>query len=504
MSTLTRYALTATAALATGTLAATALTGYRQARTPLPAGLSFNGPDQPAVRAQLLADLTYQQEGTTVSEQSIFTAIEGVIERAQDFLVLDLFLFNSDYDRARGPQGGYPQLTERVTTALLNKRAQAPELPIVFITDPINTFYGSYSLPHLDRLASAGVHVVITDLDTLPDSNPLYSAFYRTVLARLPELPAMLPNALAPGGPKVSPNAYARLFNFKANHRKVVLSEREAVVSSANPHDASAPNSNLGFLVSGPILADILASERAIYTLSGGQGQVFDRFERVLAERLSSTDETSEDGQAVSVQLVTEGAIRRAACHMVRAVEPGGEICLGMFYLAERSIIEELKAAAGRGVRVQAVLDLNIDAFGRTKTGLPALPVARELQRAGVQVRWYATSGEQFHPKYLATYRKGGGETGTFELLAGSGNFTRRNICNYNLETSLRLAAPADAPLAQEFTAYWSRIWDNEPVAGRPALFTLPYEEHTERRALRSALQYLAYRLQEASGVSTF
>lgn len=134
----------------------------------------------------------------------------------------------------------------------------------------------------------------------------------------------------------MSPNAYARLFNFKANHRKVVLSEREAVVSSANPHDASAPNSNLGFWVSGPVLADILASERAIYTLSGGQGQVFDVFERALTERLrESMGEASEGGEPVNVHLVTEGAIRRASCQMVRAVGPGDKICLGMFYLAE-------------------------------------------------------------------------------------------------------------------------------------------------------------------------
>lgn len=506
MSTLTRYTLIATATLAAGTLAATALTGYRQARKPLAAGLDVTGPVRPADRTHLLADLTYQQEGEVISDQCIFTAIESVIECAQDFLVLDLFLFNSDYDRARGPVGGYPQLAERVATALVNKRLQAPELPIILITDPINTFYGSYRLPHLDRLARAGVQVVMTDLDALPDSNPLYSAFYRAVLAHLPELPALLPNALVPGGSRVSPNAYARLFNFKANHRKVVVSEREAVVSSANPHDASAPNSNLGFLVAGPVLADILSSERAVYILSGGQGQVFDSFERVLAQRLGeSTKEPLEGDNSVSAQLVTEGAIRRAACQMVQLAEPGDQICLGMFYLAERSVIGQLKAAARRGVQVQAVLDLNHDAFGRKKTGLPALPVARELQQAGVQVRWYATSGEQFHPKYLATYRKGQGEgVGTFELLAGSGNFTRRNICNYNLETSLRLVAPSDAPLAQEFTAYWSLIWDNEPVAGKRTLFTLPYEEHAERGPVRSALQTLVYRFQEASGISTF
>lgn len=504
MSTFTRYALTATTTLVAGACVTTALAGYRQARKPLAKGLSLEGRSHPSGYTQLLADLTYQQEGTTVSEQSIFAALEGLIERAQDFLVLDLFLFNSDYDRTRGPEGGYPRLAERVTRALVNKRAQAPELPIIFITDPINTFYGSYSLPHLEQLADAGVQVVMTDLDALADSNPIYSAFYRAFLARLPELPAGLPNVLAPGRPRVSPNAYARLFNFKANHRKLALSEREALVSSANPHDASAPNSNLGLLVTGPVLADILASERAIYTLSGGQGEVFDRFEQVLTQGLRDRNgQSSEDHEPVRVQLVTEGAIRRVACQMVRAVEPGGEICLGMFYLAERSVVRELKAAAQRGVQVQALLDLNLDAFGRKKTGLPALPVARELQGAGVQVRWYATSGEQFHPKYLATYRKGEGG-GIFELLVGSGNFTRRNICNYNLETDLRLVAPIDAHLAQEFTAYWSLMWGNEPVAGRPALLSLPYEGREEPGALRSALHKLVYRFQEATGLGTF
>lgn len=486
----------ALAALACGA-AATASALYHR-YTPLPAGLGVTGPWRSG-QVELLADLTYTANGESQSDQQIFTAVEGLIERAASFLVLDMFLFNSDYDRSGGRT--YPALSQRLTEALLAKRAAAPNVPIVLITDPINTFYGSYPLPHLEQLRAAGVQVVETRLEALRDSNPAYSGFYRAFLAHLPELPAVLPNALAPGGPRVSPNAYARLFNFKANHRKVALSETEAVVASANPHDASAPNSNLGLRVTGPVVADLLASELAVLDFSAPN----------LARDLRGlrvAEVVGLPGQASEVQLVTEGGIRTAVLEMLAGAGAGDRVCLGMFYLAERTVIAGLKAAATRGASVQVVLDLNIDAFGRKKTGLPALPVARELVRAGVQVRWYATGGEQFHPKYLAVHRGADAPArtgvGSFELLSGSGNFTRRNMCNYNLETSLRVRAVGDSALAQEFAAYWSLMWKNEPVGGAQTTFTLPYEAKASEGVLKSALQTLAYRVQEATGLSTF
>lgn len=486
----------AIAALACGAAAAASALYHRY--KPLPAGLGLTGPWRNG-QVELLADLTYRAGGKSQTDQQIFRAIEGVIERAESFLILDMFLFNSDYDRSGGRT--YPALSQRLTDALLTKRAAAPELPIVLITDPINTFYGSYPLPHLERLRAAGVQVVETRLEALRDSNPAYSGFYRAFLAHLPELPAVLPNALAPDGPRVSPNAYARLLNFKANHRKVALSEAEAVVSSANPHDASASNSNLGLRVTGPVVADVLASELAVLDFSAPD----------LARSLRGlrfAGGVKLPGQASEVQLVTEGGIRTAVLELLAGAGAGDRVCLGMFYLSERAVITGLKAAVARGASVQVVLDLNIDAFGRTKTGLPALPVARELTNAGVQVRWYATDGEQFHPKYLAVFRGADAPApagaGGFELVSGSGNFTRRNICNYNLETSLRVRTESDSALAQEFAGYWSLIWNNEPVSGAPALFTLPYETKAGGGVLKPALQTLAYRTQEATGLGTF
>lgn len=480
MRTRTKLTLTALAALT-----APAVVGFAAARKPLPIGLSAAGQVHPG-EVQLLADLTYRSGGKTVSDQQIFTEIEALISRARSFLVLDMFLFSADYDRTLGT---YPALSRRLTDALLAKRAAAPEVDIVLITDPMNTFYGSNPQPHLQELAAAGVQVLETKLDSLPDSNPLYSALYRTYLRHLPELPGALPNLLTPGAPKASLGSYLRLFNFKANHRKVALSESEAVVSSANPHDASAPNSNLGFRVTGAVLADLLASEGAVYELSGGNPAVFDRFARLLAVEPGRKD--------AAVQLVTEGKIRAAALDMLAGAGAGDRALLGMFYLSERTIITALVDAAARGVQVQVILDRNIDAFGRKKTGLPGKPVAAELVAAGVQVRWYETGGEQFHPKYLAVFTPE-----RFEILAGSGNFTRRNICDYNLETSLRVSTPRPSVLAEETAAMWQMMWNND--AGTPALFTVEYGEHRLPGGISGALQTLAYRLQEASGISTF
>lgn len=486
MRTLTTLALTAA-----GTLAATALT---RARTPMPPGLNTYSTHHPGT-AHLLTDLTYQRPGIpgytgtpTVHDHTIMPTIMGLINRAQHLLILDLFLFND----GTAPGTNHPPLTQQLTNALLTKRHTHPNLPIILITDPINTFYGSYTPPHLHHLQQAGVHVTITNLAPLPDSNPAYSTLYRTLLRHLPHTPHTLPNALIPDGPKTTPAGYAALFNFKANHRKVALNETEAVISSANPHDASAPNSNLGLHITGPALADIFASERAVFELSGGDPALFPSLEQHLA-----TDAPAPSAATPTLQLITEGGIHRAVLETLAAAQPGSTVYLGMFYLSERRTITALKDAAARGVTVQAILDLNIDAFGRKKTGLPAQPVAAELADAGVQVRWYATHGEQFHPKVLAVQ-----DAGRFELIAGSGNFTRRNLCNYNLETSLRVRTGADSDLAQEFTGYWDLLWNNRPVDGAPALFTKDYEKPSG--GAKALAQKLIYRVQEATGISTF
>lgn len=80
------------------------------------------------------------------------------------------------------------------------------------------------------------------------------------------------------------------------------------------------------------------------------------------------------------------------------------------------------------------------------------------------------------------------------EIIAGSGNFTCRNVGYFNLETSLRVRS-ARPEFITEFTDYWNRQWEN-----RDAIFTESLDEYKKP----AAWQHLVYRAQEATGLSTF
>lgn len=61
----------------------------------MPAGFNLHTSSEPAT-AQLLTDATFTRDGKTVSDHQIFETIFLVIERAQKFLILDMFLYNGD------------------------------------------------------------------------------------------------------------------------------------------------------------------------------------------------------------------------------------------------------------------------------------------------------------------------------------------------------------------------------------------------------------------------
>jgi phosphatidylserine/phosphatidylglycerophosphate/cardiolipin synthase-like enzyme len=155
-------------------------------------------------------------------------------------------------------------------------------------------------------------------------------------------------------------------------------------------------------------------------------------------------------------------------------------------------VIRSLKHAAARGAMVRVLLDPNRDAFGTQKDGIPNRPVAQELVHHDVDVRWCNTQGEQCHSKFLQVVHV----DGQAELIAGSANFTRRNLDDLNLETSVRLSGPAELPALAAAAQYFERHWSNTP--GRT--YSLPYTAFAED----SALRYWRYRLMEFSGLSTF
>ncbi|WP_010305695.1 phospholipase D-like domain-containing protein [Kurthia senegalensis] len=441
----------------------------------VPEGLSMDGNVYYADQLEFLTDLTYEKNGTRVHEQQLFKRGLQIINEAEKVLVVDLFLFNDDYNHSTST---FDNRAEQLTDALIEKKEATKDLHVTVITDPINSAYQSSPSLLLQRLKEAGIDVVETDLTKLKDSNPLYSSVWRSYLQWIPtSTNGLFPNAFNKDK-KMSLGAYLDLVNFKANHRKVLLNDHEALIASANiSHDGSSLHSNIGFVVQGAILNDLYASENAILKMMG--------------QSLPKHTFTQQADGEIETKIITEGAIGNVLVNTVKRANKGDAIQIGVFYLADRPFINELKAAAKRGVSIQLVLDANRDAFGLKKNGIPNRPVAAELSKEpSIDIRWYDTKGEQYHSKFLLL--KQGDE---LTVVGGSANFTKRNLRDFNLETDLYAKLPVEHDTAQQLLTYYNQIWNN--IDGN---YTVSYETYGEKIWWKTVL----YHIQEFTGLSTF
>jgi phosphatidylserine/phosphatidylglycerophosphate/cardiolipin synthase-like enzyme len=465
---------------------------------PLPDGASVRGPivETPLADIEFLSDVTSADAfGAPVARQQIFDSILTLVSGAREFLVLDFFLFNDHRGAALGAKP-HRTLSVELRDALLARKRAHPGLRILVVTDPINDVYGGLPSADLAALRGAGIDVVSTRLDGLRDSNAIYSAFWRLMMkwwsgdgAGEPSLP----NPLESGPDQVSFGAWARLLNFKANHRKLIIGDDgrgglTGIVTSANPHDASSLHSNVGLKISGNALEALLASELAVARAAGWTG----RWEPPAP---GEAPPPAPDKSA-RVQVLTEGEILSALLRNLGGTRAGDSIDIAMFYLSERDVIRALLAASKRGVAVRVILDPNKDAFGREKNGIPNRSVASELAAASdgaIGIRWYRTHGEQFHAKLVAV------RTATdFWFTLGSANLTRRNLGDFNLEANVAVSVPLNAEIATAISAWFEMLWTNR---GPPDL-----EYTTELGAYVDASQgtYWLYRIMEGTGLSTF
>lgn len=458
---------------------------YHQVK-PLPEGVSWAS-DPIAIsddQIDFLFDLTYQGEDTEINEQEIFKDVERSIRAAREYIVMDFFLFNpySNEDR------DYPTITAALSSALLEQMEAYPDLNVVLITDEINTTYNGHTSDHLDVLKQAGAEIVYTNLDELRDPNLLYSSIYRIGFQWFGDSQnGWLPNPMGKSAPDITIRSYLRLLNVKANHRKVMVTENEGFVLSANPHDASGYHSNVGVRLDGPILADILEGEEAVAAFSKGDASRFPN-----AEKLANLREEPTSGP-MQIRYVTESKIQDSVVKAMEEAKSGETIWIGMFYLADRNIVQAIHDAAERGVFVKLILDPNTNAFGRDKSGLPNLPVAAELNTVNpeqIEIRWYEVGDEQYHPKML--YVEGNRRV----VVIGSGNYTTRNMNDYNLEADVEVVTMEETEFIREVDGYFKRLWNNEQ-----GTYTLAYDEIQTDLPVG---KYLIYWLQKLTWTMTY
>ncbi|MEI4770258.1 phospholipase D family protein [Psychrobacillus sp. FJAT-51614] len=424
---------------------------------PLPDGISFAGKIHKTDTVEFITDLTYAQDqkGTgMVHENHIFEEVYTMIEEAEKFVVVDFFLFDGYYD----DEVNFPRIADTLSITLAKKKKENPDMPIVFITDPLNKGYGSYENKWFKKMRDAGVEIVYTDLDALRDSTPVYSGIYR-IFFQWFDIggKGWIPNGMANEAPKMTLASYMKLINIKANHRKTVVTDKEAMITSSNPHDASGYHGNIALKVTGPILNDILESEESVSLFSGGP-------------KLPRVDAEKSDGQ-YEVQYLTEKKILDALLNDLAKTKEGDKIWLGMFFIAKRDIVNALIDATNRGVEVKLILDPNKNSFGQEKSGLPNRPVVQEMiedTEGKMDIRWYNTVIGQYHTKAIWIQS----DENTI-ISNGSANYTERTLDNYNLENNLRVIAPNDSDLVIEMENYFERIWNN-----KDAMYTVDQDQY--------------------------
>jgi phosphatidylserine/phosphatidylglycerophosphate/cardiolipin synthase-like enzyme len=203
---------------------------------------------------------------------------------------------------------------------------------------------------------------------------------------------------------------------------------------------------------------------------------------------------TAPDG--AQLRALTEGAMRDALLEHIGAATSAEAIDAALFQLADRGVVEELLAAARRGVRVRLILDPNETATSGGTEGIPNQPVASELvSRSGgaIHVRWYRTHGEHFHGALLMIYG-----ARALWLTAGSAQFTRRGLDDYNLGASVALDTARSAPLAQQALQYFDTLWSNRAALG------IEYTADFAVFANPAQSDYWLYRLMEGTGFAPF
>ena len=330
-------------------------------------------------------------------------------------------------------------------------------------------------------MTNAGILVVETDLNKLRDSNPLYSKPWRLLGQPWGVGPGRtLPNPMGEG--RISMRSMLKMLNFKANHRKVVVTDKALLLTSANPHSASSAHRNVA-LKANAGMSEACEMESAVLELSG-------------AEKFQPLEEVGSDRRAQSeghkIELLSEIRIKEKVLELLEQAEPGSRVDLCMFYMSEKDVIKAFGKAKKRGVDVRIILDPAKDSFGRTKNGVPNRQSGAKLVKYGIPLRWADTHGEQCHVKMLYVEHP----DGTATLMLGSCNYTRRNMNNFNCEANLAFTAPQDEPNMEKARATFDRWWNNEPNK----IHTCEYEQYKDGNWWRKFSAWWG----ETSGMSIF
>lgn len=430
-----------------------------------------------------------------------------MIKNAQRQVVASVFLFDTMYAK-QAPQR---DIVKELTDTVVAQKREHPEMNITLVLDPINRSYGRRIAPAVKTLRANGVDVFISDLLTTKSAqripiNEGLKELGRGVDSLTFGIPGKIRSLfLSPTIPidnplnekGISAEMIWNALSLKANHRKLLVTDAgdsyEALVSSANPHNASIPSTNFAVSVKGEtakyiymnIREDVMHSIKVKKVLWGSQDTKAYRRD-YAAQTLPALDidvraTSPAETRPVKVFYLTEIRIRDEIITLLNELASDDIVRIQMFYLSDVDIVDLIASASKQLTHpMQILLDPSKDAFGTIKDGTPNRQVAAYLmekhqnREANLVVRWYETHGEQNHAKIMSITNE---RTNKYELFTGSANWTGKNLKDINMEANLRVTG--SKKLNAKFNRLFDRFWHNTDGM----IYSIPYEGKYQKHA---------------------
>ena len=480
-----------------------------------PLGINYESPIRETENAEFHYDLTYlDKDGNIQYDRNLWDATLKVVDNAKDYLVIEMFLFNDLYNKDKEH---FPEFAKEYTEKLIKKQKENPNLKVYVLADENNNFYGAFEHPFITSMKNAGINVIIVDIFKLKDTFPWYSPFWRTFIKPMgnPQNKGWITNFYGDMWPKLTIRNLLRALNVKADHKKVFLNEKEVVVSSANIHDPSYFHENIAIYTDGPIVKDVLHNLQLVAKFSDSEINVDGsdrRMENIMNSGSNDKTETDEktlnsenqkennvkqinneeneqnvkektsinseknsitdtEGHTYKIQYLTEGAIGKHLDEDIDSLKAGDELLMGMYFLADKGVIDRLIKAANRGVKIRIIFDRSRDAFGMSTNGLPNKPVSKKLKKktkGKIEIKWYFTNNEQYHTKITLMKKT----DGNVIINAGSANLIKKNIRGYIMDANFRILTTQDSKISKDIYEYFDRLWEN-----KDGLFTLNFDD---------------------------
>ena len=480
-----------------------------------PLGINYESPIRETENAEFHYDLTYlDKDGNIQYDRNLWDATLKVVDNAKDYLIIEMFLFNDLYNKDKER---FPEFAKEYTEKLIKKQQENPNLKVYILADENNNFYGAFEHPFITSMKNAGINVIIVDIFKLKDTFPWYSPFWRTFIKPMgnPQNKGWITNFYGDMWPKLTIRNLLRALNVKADHKKVFLNEKEVVVSSANIHDPSYFHENIAIYTDGPIVKDVLHNLQLVAKFSDSEINVDGsdrRMENIMNSGSNDKTETDEktlnsenqkennvkqinneeneqnvkektsinseknsitdtEGHTYKIQYLTEGAIGKHLDEDIDSLKAGDELLMGMYFLADKGVIDRLIKAANRGVKIRIIFDRSRDAFGMSTNGLPNKPVSKKLKKktkGKIEIKWYFTNNEQYHTKITLMKKT----DGNVIINAGSANLIKKNIRGYIMDANFRILTTQDSKISKDIYEYFDRLWEN-----KDGLFTLNFDD---------------------------